>query len=145
MSWSITLLILLCFLEMKALGNTRDKKRQYIRAEVILSTLMATFYLQNFLLAGSFWKVFISSLTWHCFNLEGSGLLSLCSRFLLPSQNWCYFSATLANAFSKNVLSKTGILIIPSEADGLVPPAPPLLFQNKFSSWPNSLDFALAF
>lgn len=41
------------------------------------------------------------------------------------------FPATLANAFSKNGLSQTRILIIPAEADGPGPPAPSLLFFSK--------------
>lgn len=76
----------------------------------------------------SFWlglseKFSLSRLTWHWFNLNSAAqpLLSHSTSF---SESMCYSSAFLANAFSKNVPSKTRILIIHSVADGLVPPAP---------------------
>lgn len=55
-------------------------------------------------------------------------LLSLPTPF---SESMLRFPATLANAFSKNGLSQTRILIIPAEADGPGPPAPSLLFFSK--------------
>lgn len=92
-----------------------------------------------------FRQFLLSSLTRHWFNLETLA----CSVFALSSYFLLRIDATFQQPlqfFFFNVLSKTRILIIPPEADGLVPPAPPSSsLQNKFSSWPNSLDFALAF
>lgn len=112
----------------------------YTRTKVALSLLMAAVCLQLPSLACSRQSDWVGPVD----SLGGLYSLSLAS-LPSPSQSWCYFSATLANAFSKNVRRKIRILIIPSEADGLVPPAPLLFFSKiNFSSWPNSLDFALA-
>lgn len=61
-----------------------DRRAQKIRAGVISSTLKTTSRSQHFLLAGPLWKVFIFSVSSAQFSL-----LSLCSLFLLPSQNRC--------------------------------------------------------
>lgn len=108
------------------MGHIGGKKSPRSRAGVI----SVTFYSQHFLLAGSFWKVFIFRVVSGLIRTAQpvQPLLSLPPSF---SESMLRFSATLANAFSKNVLSKTRILIIPSEADGPVPPAPPLLFFSK--------------
>ena len=79
----------------------------------------------------SFWlrllgDPFSMRLSWPRMQLEHPACPAFAASSL-PSQNWHYFSATLANAFSKNVPCKTRILIRPSEADGLLPPVPPLL------------------
>lgn len=68
-------------------------KRDYIRARVILSPLMAASYLHDFLPARPFWTVLLSRLTWHWFNLESPA----CSVFALSSYFLLRIDATFSN------------------------------------------------